>query len=797
MKNFSKQIELSLYTLVLLLSLILLSYIGFADVSKGYTKLKLGEVVSVSKIVQQKLNNFLYGGQRAKDFTGFKTFTNPVVYSALSIIKIDFRNTQDKILFSNINSSLSLKKEKYSLVTDVGIIPENTTSSSGKKIIFKESLTYYKIELPLYSKFETIGSLDIYFPKSKIVDILDNEFSKIYYSIPIISLFYLIFLVLSNKYWKERWKLFITSSYSIAYISLASFMIYTLIVLYTSGIEGKAKALTQTLVDRLNLASELKIPINTFAKINLIFNSYIDNSSDIALVQLKDNSGEVLFSSSQTFNDSSLEIKIPLNGYYNNYYISAHVPKSIIYQKLWRNTKNFLILFLASTIVAFMFLDIAVIFRRKNEVDIHYEKTEADKDKEEILKLEIIKPVFFLTIFAEGLMISFLPQYLGASAEASGFGSGASSLLFTLYFIIYALVLIPSTKYIERYGVKAFLLVGVFIYSLGSLFLIFTDNFYILFVARIFSGMGQGMVFAGVQSYIIEVASEKRRTQATSIIVYGYNAGILSGTAIGALLVKFLGEVGIFMIYTTIGFFLFLQIAFLFKTNKVKAPMRSKRNDIVEFMGNIKTILISKCTFKGTMLVGIPTKIILGGGIIFSIPLILTNEGYMPEDIGQILIFYSIGVLLCMPLGNYVVSRFSNKIALVTGSLIGVVALVCISKYAVSDSITLNTAFLLFSMLLLGVGHAFIHAPIITYITSCNIPGNLSNSKITSAYRFIERAGHASGPIIASIIITFTQTSMLTFFILAMFSLTVTFLFLVIPSTSKNRLMTPRMSNIK
>jgi MFS family permease len=771
----------------------LLSYIGSADVSKGYTKLKLSEVVSVSKIVQQKINTFLYSGQRVKDFTGFKTFTNPVVYSNLSVLKIEFVNNKKEILFYNQNNMLTLIKENFSLITDKGIMP---TTSSENKITFKESSSYYKIELPLYSKFESVGYMSVLFSKTAITKTLDNEFSRIYYSIPIVSLLYLFFLIITNSIWGHRWKIFITSSYSIAYITLASFMIYTLIVLYTDGIEGKSKALIQTLTDRISLASELKVPIESFSKLDTLLDSYIGKDSDVALIELrKDN--EIIVSSSNKFNDSSLVIKINMNGNYERYSLSAYIPKTIIYEKLWRNTKNFLILFLASTIVAFMFLDIAVIFRRKSEVKINNIHTEEDKDKEEILKLEIIKPVFFLTIFAEGLMLSFLPQYLGQSALESNFGSSASSLLFTLYFLIYALVLIPSNKYIERYGIKLFLLIGVSLYTIGAILLIFTNSFYILVLSRIIAGMGQGMVFAGVQSYIIEVASEKRRVQATSIIVYGYNAGILSGTAIGALLVKFLGESGIFMIYCSIGIFLFIQIAVLFKTNKIKAPMRSKRNDILEFAQNIKILLSSKCTSKGTLLIGIPTKIILGGGIIFSIPLLLTSEGYLPEDIGQIVIFYSIGVLLCMPLGAYISSRFSNKIAIVLGSFIGIIALIFISKYSFSESLALNTAFLLFSMLFLGIGHSFIHAPIISYITSCDLSANLTKTKITSVYRFIERAGHASGPLIASQIIIFTSQGMSTFFILAMFSLVVTILFIIIPSRKSNKLMAPKMSNTR
>jgi len=793
MRNFSKQIELGLYTLVLFFSLVLLAYIGSSDVRKGYTKLKLDEAVSVSKIVQQKINNFLYNGQRAKDFRGFKAFTNPIVYSNLSILKIGFIDSKNKTVFSNKNSLRPIVKEEYSLIEDVSILPDNDKSSTHK-VLYKESTTYYKIDLPLYNKFEDIGYLSVIFPKSAVSETLDLEFEKIYYSVPAITLLYLLFLAITNRRWGAKWKLFITSSYSFSYISLASFMVYILIVLYTSGIEGKSKALTQTLVDRLNLASDVAIPLEAFKDLSGLLDSYVKEGSDIALMEIK-KGNEVFASSSTQLNESSLEIKIYLDGYLKDYYISSYIPQSIIYGKLWRNTKNFLILFVSSTIVAFMFLDIAVIFRRKSEVVSKVKMTEEDKDKEEILKLEIVKPVFFLTIFAEGLMLSFLPQYLEQSALKSGFESSSASLLFTIYFLVYALVLIPAPKYVEKYGTKKFLLLGVALYSFGSFLLFSSDSFYVLIIARLVGGIGQGMVFFGVQSYIVEVASEHRRTQATSIIVYGYNAGILSGTALGALLVKFLGSTGVFAIYTSIGIFLFVQIIFLFKTNRIKAPIRTKRNDLLESLINIKTVFLNKCISKSILLVGMPTKIILGGGVIFAIPLLLSKEGYMPEDIGQIVIFYSIGVLLLMPFGAYVSDRFNSKLALSIGSLLSAVALMLIANYAWSDSLVVNTASILGAMLLLGFAHAFIHAPIISFVTECEVPKELTKARVTAAYRFIERIGHAAGPAIAAQIILYTHGSMSTFALLSIFILIVAITFIVLPGRKKSRMMAPKMSN--
>src|SRR5438046_5203877 len=74
-----------------------------------------------------------------------------------------------------------------------------------------------------------------------------------------------------------------------------------------------------------------------------------------------------------------------------------------------------------------------------------------------------------------------------------------------------------------------------------------------LTVLRALSGIGQGMLFIGIQAYILAVASAEKKTQGAAIIVFGFQGGMISGMAIGSLLVTHIHADGVFGISAAIG----------------------------------------------------------------------------------------------------------------------------------------------------------------------------------------------------------------------------------------------------
>ena len=77
----------------------------------------------------------------------------------------------------------------------------------------------------------------------------------------------------------------------------------------------------------------------------------------------------------------------------------------------------------------------------------------------------------------------------------------------------------------------------------------------------------------------------------------------------------------------------------------------------------------------------------------------------------------------------------------------------------------MGLAIIMGGILILGLAHGFIHAPIVTYIADTVSAEKLGKSSATSLYRFLERIGHVSGPIIVSqlLLLTTKQSQVMMF----------------------------------
>ena len=133
----------------------------------------------------------------------------------------------------------------------------------------------------------------------------------------------------------------------------------------------------------------------------------------------------------------------------------------------------------------------------------------------------------------------------------------------------------------------------------------------------------------------------------------------------------------------------------------------------------------------------------------------------MREDIGQILVLYAIGTLLVSKYISRYIDRGMKAVSLLlAGSVIGGVGLLLIGVGLQVDIATgmsaqtaipippLNIVFLVLGLLILGIGHGFIHAPVVTQITHTRASTTLGPATATTVYRFLERFGHLLGPIL-------------------------------------------------
>ena len=62
----------------------------------------------------------------------------------------------------------------------------------------------------------------------------------------------------------------------------------------------------------------------------------------------------------------------------------------------------------------------------------------------------------------------------------------------------------------------------------------------------------------------------------------------------------------------------------------------------------------------------------------------------------------------------------------------------------------LSTAVAIVGVILVGVAHGFINAPVVTHVGISELAARIGATPTTTTYRFLERAGHISGPFFVS-----------------------------------------------
>jgi predicted MFS family arabinose efflux permease len=270
---------------------------------------------------------------------------------------------------------------------------------------------------------------------------------------------------------------------------------------------------------------------------------------------------------------------------------------------------------------------------------------------------------------------------------------------------------------------------------------------------RAISGIGQGVLLIGVQSYILAVASPEKKTQGAAIIVFGFQAALISGMALGSLMVNFLGTKGVFLIAGGVGLATLIYSQFLVPGTDRKTATTSVSAAVKKLTADLKKVVTELEFLKTLFTIGAPAKAILTGVVTFALPLILGQAGYRPEDIGQVVMLYGLGVLASSGYASRFVDRTKNsEMVLFIGAIMSGVGLVMVGfmgSPVVGNGI-FSTIVVVVAVLIVGLAHGFINAPVVSHIGQTALAQRIGVNPTTTAYRFLERGGHIMGPLLLS-----------------------------------------------
>lgn len=254
------------------------------------------------------------------------------------------------------------------------------------------------------------------------------------------------------------------------------------------------------------------------------------------------------------------------------------------------------------------------------------------------------KFILFLTIFIDllgfGVVIPILPNYV-KTLTSSNFLVGMPVFLFALTQFFTTPVWGALS---DKYGRRPIILVSLMISTLGYVIFSFSTGLVLLFIARIFSGVGSGNISAA-QAYISDITEPKDRAKSMGMIGAAFGLGFIFGPPIGGFLMEDFGfvSIGIFCAALCI---INLALAFFFLPESL-TPERRQSDKKVSILPvrDYKRVLAMEL-LPMILLIGF---IYVAGFFLFQIPSTLMwkeHFKFSDKEIGFIFMFIGVSTAI-------------------------------------------------------------------------------------------------------------------------------------------------------
>ncbi len=751
-------IDATMMFLVLGLSLLLLIYVGYSEAKRTYQQFQLEKLEAQGKIAQNAMESFLRAGLPLRQYVGFSTLAGPILESDPTIAAMTVFDRAGRPVFASGDDSIPLLP-----------IVETDSNNEFELRMTKE---YEQVVLPLRNRFETVGSLAITMPTSVVEETVQIAFKPLLVVAAFLSVAFALFVSVAEAPIGRGRTPWLQIVYAFTFLGMALLVIVTLINLYQDGATSRVKALADSLGQRLSIIMMINVNIDQIDGLDAIFDDYRRLYPDISAAGLivnnkvhahtdRDAVGRSWVEDSANY-QYEVDLSRPELG--RDVRVAVALPADIVVNRVLRSVKNFAALFVASGFLAGLFLQLAGSVQQQTTGGKSDETEDPDapgsgeaaRSQRDAALLDLVKPVFFVAVFLEHLNYAFLPQFMHGVVAESGLSSGYASAPFTAYYLCFALALIPAGHYAQNWSARPLMYGGLVLAAIGVFAMALPTDFYIVTAARALSGIGQGMLFIGVQSYILAIASPGGKTRGAAIIVFGFQGGMISGMAIGSLLVTYMGAQGVFTLGGTIATGMALYALTVLPSTAPQRTVESGIGATFRQLGRDVGQVLRSMHFLQTMFfIGIPAKAVLTGIIIFALPLLLAQKNYAQEDIGQIIMVYAAGVVLASSWVSRLVDRTGKTdTILFWGAVISGIGLMAIGLIdwdgisGRSDGGLLVTLVLIVGVATVGIAHGFINAPVVTHVADSELATKIGPTSVTATYRFLERIGHVAGPMI-------------------------------------------------
>ncbi len=718
---------------VCLLSLVLLIYVAFGAASRTYARFHIEATTAQGQLVKSAMESFLRQGLPLAQYVGFRELTDQVMQGDPLIASVEVFNQDNRRVFLN--------RSEPAAPPGVVQVPHQ---ESGLR----------RITLDLRNRFERVGRLVVAMRQGQVARKVDHAFLTPLVAAFLASLLFATLTFVGGPRFGERGKPWLAVAFAATFFVISIMVVTTLVSLYTDGVQARGRALTESLGQRFGDIADFHLDFKQISGLDKVLADYRRLNPDISAAAVTEDGRIIVATGNEkigrrwTSDSSSFQYVSDMSapGSLHRIKVWLAMPRSVAFRQIFSSVRDFVALFVASAFFAYLFMDLARSLQHSREA-----RAKGDTTGEQQTALSLVKPVFFLAVFVEQLNYPFLAQYVDTMVRAAHLPGGLNAVPFVLFYFTFAATLMAAGRF-QAYLRPDLLIRAGLLTAAGALFLLGAfPSFATIIASRALCGVGQGALFIGVQSYILAKAGPERRTRGQSIIVFGFQAGMIAGTAIGSLLVSQLAPAGVFVLGGVVATATALYAALIVP----RAAAVERSHESRGLWKDIAAIVRDLHFLKAMGLIGVPAKGILTGIILFALPLLLARAGFSHGDIGQFTMVYAGCVMAASSYVSRLADRTRNTTALLFwGAMMSGGGLLLISLIASPQiakafgGVGGAGAVVALGEAIVGVAHGFINAPIVTHVADAEVSNRLGAGSVAATYRFLERIGHMGGPVL-------------------------------------------------
>ncbi len=180
----------------------------------------------------------------------------------------------------------------------------------------------------------------------------------------------------------------------------------------------------------------------------------------------------------------------------------------------------------------------------------------------------------FSAMLGLGIISPFLPEF-AKQHGANGFWIG---MIFSGFAISRVIIMPIVGKISDRTGRKVFVVSGLFLYTVISLFYPAADNVYTLTIVRMVHGLAAGMIIPILMAYVGDIAEKGKEGVRTGTLNMMAYLGVAAGPFLAGYINQSYGFDAVFHVMSLLGGITFLIVLFFLPDTKPSVPIDSKKN---------------------------------------------------------------------------------------------------------------------------------------------------------------------------------------------------------------------------